>query len=70
VKWVTWAQVGVDRMACAWLIKKYIDSAGIPTVVFGPGGHGAHATVEWVDLEQVKQYSEALLATAEEFCSI
>src|SRR2546422_1210695 len=25
VKWVTWEQVGVDRMACAWLIKKYID---------------------------------------------
>src|SRR5438874_2566027 len=25
MKWVTWEQVGVDRMACAWLIKKYID---------------------------------------------
>jgi len=25
VKWVTWEQVGVDRMACAWLLKKYID---------------------------------------------
>jgi hypothetical protein len=25
VKWVTWEQVGVDRMACAWLIAKYID---------------------------------------------
>jgi hypothetical protein len=26
MKWVTWEQVGVDRMACAWLIKKWIDS--------------------------------------------
>jgi hypothetical protein len=25
MKWVTWALVGVDRMACAWLIKKFID---------------------------------------------
>ncbi|MDQ6643903.1 MAG: chromate resistance protein [Chloroflexota bacterium] len=25
MKWVTWEQVGVDRMACAWLIQKYID---------------------------------------------
>jgi hypothetical protein len=26
MKWVTWENVGVDRMACAWLIKKWIDS--------------------------------------------
>jgi len=25
MKWVTWEQVGVDRMACAWLIKNYLD---------------------------------------------
>ena len=25
MKWVTWEQVGVDRMACAWLITKYLD---------------------------------------------
>jgi hypothetical protein len=25
MKWVTWEQVGVDRMACAWLIRKYVD---------------------------------------------
>jgi len=25
VKWVTWEYVGVDRMACAWLIRKHID---------------------------------------------
>jgi hypothetical protein len=26
MKWVTWENVGVDRMACTWLIKKWIDS--------------------------------------------
>jgi len=25
MKWVTWEEVGVDRMACAWLITKYLD---------------------------------------------
>ncbi|HMA35528.1 MAG TPA: chromate resistance protein ChrB domain-containing protein [Chloroflexia bacterium] len=27
MKWVTWEQVGVDRMACAWLIRRTIDPA-------------------------------------------
>ncbi|MCF8567420.1 chromate resistance protein [Alicyclobacillus tolerans] len=26
MKWVTWENVGVDRMACAWLIKRFIDA--------------------------------------------
>ena len=26
MKWVTWENVGVDRMACAWLIMRFIDS--------------------------------------------
>jgi hypothetical protein len=25
MKWVTWKNVGVDRMACAWLIRKHVD---------------------------------------------
>jgi hypothetical protein len=25
MKWVTWENVGVDRMACAWLIRRSID---------------------------------------------
>jgi hypothetical protein len=25
MKWVTWEDVGVDRMGCVWLIRKYID---------------------------------------------
>jgi hypothetical protein len=25
MKWVTWEKVGIDRMGCAWLIRKYID---------------------------------------------
>lgn len=25
MKWVTWQNIGVDRMACAWLIRRHID---------------------------------------------
>src|SRR5262245_27195999 len=25
MKWVTWANIGIDRMACIWLIRRWID---------------------------------------------
>jgi hypothetical protein len=25
MKWITWERIGIDRMACSWLIKKYVD---------------------------------------------
>lgn len=37
MKWVTWEQVGVDRMACAWLITKYLDPGA--KFLFVPAGH-------------------------------
>ena len=36
MKWVTWEDVGVDRMACAWLIRRFIDSKA--EFVFVPAG--------------------------------
>lgn len=27
MKWVTWQHIGVDRMACIWLILRFIDTA-------------------------------------------
>jgi hypothetical protein len=36
MKWVTWENVGVDRMACAWLIRKWIDPKA--TFLFVPVG--------------------------------
>jgi hypothetical protein len=27
MRWVTWENVGVDRIGCAWLIRKHIDPA-------------------------------------------
>jgi hypothetical protein len=36
MKWVTWEDVGVDRMACAWLIRRRIDKK--PSFLFIPKG--------------------------------
>jgi hypothetical protein len=27
MKWVTWENIGVDRMGCTWLIRRFIDPA-------------------------------------------
>jgi acetylornithine deacetylase/succinyl-diaminopimelate desuccinylase family protein len=52
-----------------WMDSALLSSAGIPTVVFGPGGEGAHAVVEWSNLEHVDRCVEILTAVAEEFCA-
>jgi acetylornithine deacetylase len=53
----------------AWMDSAILDQAGIPTVVFGPAGGGAHEVVEWVDLPSVEQCAEVLVAVASEFCA-
>jgi acetylornithine deacetylase len=52
-----------------WMDSALLADAGIPTVIFGPGGEGAHATVEWVNLDEVEQCAAALIATARAFCA-
>lgn len=52
-----------------WMDSALIAAAGIPTVVFGPCGGGAHATEEWVDLSSVEKCREVLTATVRAFCA-
>ena len=64
------AQLGHEpkvRGHSAWMDAAFISAAGIPTVVFGPDGAGAHAVEEWVDLASVRKCAEVLLATATAF---
>jgi acetylornithine deacetylase len=42
--------------------------AGIPTVLFGPAGVGAHAEVEWVDLASLERVRDVVLQAAIEWC--
>lgn len=45
MKWVTWENIGVDRMGCAWLILRFIDTEAeflfIPSGQMLPDGYEA-----------------------------
>jgi len=51
-----------------WTDAATLAAAGIPTVLFGPTGAGAHAEEEWVDLRTVRECAEIYLAVAQTFC--
>lgn len=51
----------------AWMDAALVQGAGIPTVVFGPGGSGHHTADEWVCLDQVELASTILEASARAF---
>jgi acetylornithine deacetylase len=52
-----------------WMDAAFIQAAGIPTAVFGPGGEGAHAVDEWVDLASVDACADGLVLAARELCA-
>ncbi|MBN1969189.1 MAG: ArgE/DapE family deacylase, partial [Candidatus Delongbacteria bacterium] len=54
----------------AWLDTQIIWEKGIPAVVYGPSGEGAHAAVEWVDLQTVIDAAKVQELTIREFCGI
>ena len=56
------------RGETGWMDSALLSTAGIPTVIFGPDGEGAHAASEWVDLDSVDQCRRVYLAAAREFC--
>jgi acetylornithine deacetylase/succinyl-diaminopimelate desuccinylase-like protein len=53
----------------AWMDAAILAAAGIPTVVFGPGGEGAHAVEKWVDLSEVERCARVLTEVAAEWCA-
>jgi acetylornithine deacetylase len=54
--------------ASYWADSGFIAAAGIPTVLFGPGGEGAHAVEEWVSVGDTVHVAQTLLAVVERFC--
>ncbi len=51
-----------------WADSAFLAEAGIPTVLFGPDGDGAHAEVEWVSVPGTIACARVLTAAAIEFC--
>ncbi len=54
--------------ASYWADAAFIAAAGISTVLFGPGGEGAHAVEEWVSLSDTEAVARTLVALATRFC--
>ena len=51
-----------------WTDAAILSAQGIPSVLIGPSGSGAHAVEEWVDLASVKTCADIYLETALQFC--
>jgi acetylornithine deacetylase len=53
-----------------WMDSALLTEAGIPTIIFGPKGAGAHAAVEYVDFDSVVKTTEILINTIINFCCL
>jgi acetylornithine deacetylase len=54
--------------ATFWADAAILGHAGIPTVLYGPGGAGLHGTEEYVHLDEVLACQNALAELARRFC--
>jgi acetylornithine deacetylase len=55
--------------ASYWADSAFIAAAGIPTVLFGPGGEGAHAIEEWVSVSDTVAVTRIVLEVASRLCA-
>ena len=52
-----------------WMDSALFGEAGLPTVVLGPAGAGAHAKEEWVDLASVERCRDIYIDLIADFCA-
>jgi acetylornithine deacetylase len=55
--------------ASYWADSAFIAAAGVPTVVYGPGGAGAHELVEWASLGETATAARTLARVAARICT-
>ena len=55
--------------ASYWADSAFIAAAGIPTVLFGPGGEGAHAVEEWVSIADTEPSRARWSASRQRLCA-
>jgi acetylornithine deacetylase len=59
----------VVRAEPFWTDAALLHRAGIPCLLFGAAGEGAHAATEWADIASVHHLTDILAGTITEFCS-
>ena len=52
-----------------WADAAFIAAGGIPTVMFGPSGAGAHAIEEWVSIAETESVTRILVDVASRLCA-
>jgi acetylornithine deacetylase len=52
-----------------WSDAGFIAAAGIPTVIYGPSGEGAHAAEEWVSISDTERVTRVLVDVARRICA-
>jgi acetylornithine deacetylase len=52
-----------------WADSAFLAATGIPTVLYGPEGEGAHADIEWVSRSGTSTAAAVLTQLAQNFCS-
>ena len=52
-----------------WMDSALLADAGVSTAIFGPAGDGAHAVVEWADLDSLHNFTLILADVVREFCA-
>jgi acetylornithine deacetylase len=55
--------------ASYWADSVFIGAAGIPAVLFGPGGAGAHELEEWVSISDTASVARVLVEVARRVCA-
>jgi acetylornithine deacetylase len=55
--------------ASYWADAAFVAAAGIPTVMFGSSGEGAHAVEEWVSIPDTVAVTKTLVAVASRVCA-
>ncbi len=63
------ADAGEYTGALFWTDAALFAAAGLPTVLYGPAGEGAHADVEWVSLASLTRVREVVGRVASAWCS-
>jgi acetylornithine deacetylase len=54
--------------ASYWCDASLIAGAGIPTLIFGPNGDGAHAASEWASISGTVACANTLIEAAKSLC--
>ncbi|HEX4256228.1 MAG TPA: M20/M25/M40 family metallo-hydrolase, partial [Streptosporangiaceae bacterium] len=52
-----------------WADSAFLAAAGLPTVLYGPEGEGAHADTEWVSQTGTRTAAAVLTQLAQDFCA-